>query len=275
MSPSFQPRTRPFRLALIGVIVALCATSASAETDLKELARKAKSSVVKLDVLDRFGNPLGSGSGFFVTQDGWIVTNHHVVAGADQVVANLADGTQLPIEGVLASQADDDLAVLRAPQTQAAALPLARSSLDLEIGEEIVVLGGPLGLAGTLSDGIIAAVRQEGDQALTQGSTFASSRLQITAAISPGSSGSPVMNLDGEVIGVVVSQVTVGQNLNFAVPVESLRQLLAGIDPQAEPRRLRSIRSADGGSGSVVRNLVISVVFFALLALGYLRWGRS
>lgn len=242
-------------------------------TDLKELARRAKTAVVKLEVLDRLGNEQGSGSGFFVTPEGWLVTNHHVIDGAQRVVAALAEGKRLEITGVLAVDEENDLAVLSAAGERFTSLPLARSSLDVEIGEDVVVLGGPLGLAGTLSDGIVAAVRKPGDSSLGPGETFDVAKLQITAAISPGSSGSPVMNLDGEVLGVVVSQAVFGQNLNFAIPIEAVRDLLAGIDPGSQPRQLTVVTGT--GSSSVLRNLGISALFFVLLAFGYRQLTRG
>ena len=278
MMRSRRPLRHPALWGLFLVVVQCLASPLLAEGepgdtgpagDLKELARRAMVAVVRLEVLDRLGNEQGSGTGFFVSPEGWLVTNHHVIEGAQRVVASLADGERLEITGVLAVDEENDLAVLATTGERFSALPLARSSLDVEIGEGVVVFGGPLGLAGTLSDGIVAAVRRPGDRALGRDETFEVARLQITAAISPGSSGSPVLNLDGEVLGVVVSQAVFGQNLNFAVPIEAVRALLGGIGTQTEARQLTVVTGAS--SSAVLRNLGISAVFFVLLAVGYRR----
>lgn len=242
------------------------------EVELKDLARQTKPSVVLLQVYDGLGKDVGSGSGFFVSRDGWIVTNHHVIDGAGIVEAQLADGRSLPVLGILAQDADNDLAVVKVDGLDHQALPLAPTSLDTEVGERVVVLGGPLGWASTLSEGIVSAVRLQGDPSLENLPGKLESVLQITASTSPGSSGSPVIGPRGEVLGVVFSQAVFGQNLNFAIPIEAVHRLLdsAGTAETMEPIASGSL----GGGRPFVRNAIISGVFFLLAVLGYRRLVR-
>ena len=253
------------RALAIALLVLGSAASAPAD-DLKELAKDANSSVLLLRVLDRAGREISSGTGFYSSTDGLLVTNHHVISSAHRVVAIPAEGAPLEIRGVVAEDEVNDLAVLRVDRQGTSPLPLARGQV-LEPGERIVVLGGPLGLAGTLSEGIVSAIRSASE--LEHHEPGASPLLQITAAISPGSSGSPVMRMDGEVVGVVVSQFRYGQNLNFAVPVTALRELLDGIGPGTPEVPLAAVAGAT--SSHYLRNIAISTVFFALLFFGLKR----
>lgn len=125
----------------------------------------------------------------------------------------------------------------------------------------MVLIGSPLGLAGTVSTGIVSAVRERGPDHRVVGADLASWGLQITAAMSPGSSGSPVLDGEGEVVGVAVGQRTRGQSLNFAVPASYLRDLQV----QAERATgLTPLRAANGGR-TVAQNLTISGVVLLLL----------
>ena len=271
--PKGRHKGRRHRLLGLGLAAGLALASPfvepAAAQELKDLARQAKPSVVLLEMFDRFGNQVGAGSGFFVTGDGWVVTNHHVIAGAASAQVLLDNRDSLPVTGILAKDPDNDLAVLQVDGLGQRALPLAPTSLDLEIGEPILVLGGPQGLASSLSQGILSAVRLPGDPALD--ALPQSALLQITAATSPGSSGSPVINLRGEAIGVVVSQMVRGQNLNFAVPIEALHDLLASIDPQRTPDPLGRFQVGNNG---FLGNAAASLVFFALAVWGYRRLMR-
>ncbi len=254
------------RALAIACLSAAAAASVASGDDLKDLARDARTSVLHLRVLDSGGRELGSGTGFFASTDGLLITNLHVVAPAHRVEAVPAEGPPLPVLGIVAQDEVHDLAALRVNAGRSRPLALAAGALP-DPGERIVVLGGPLGLAGSLSEGIVAAVRDtsEIERSTGQGVPL----LQITAAISPGSSGSPVMKLDGEVVGVVVGQFGVGQNLNFAVPVAALHALLEQIDPGTEAVPLGSVRSIT--RGHYLRNLLISAFFFAVLYIALKR----
>ncbi len=248
-----------FRATAITCLLAAAALSPVSGQDLRGLARDARTSVLHLKILDAVGRELGSGTGFFVSTGGLLITNLHVIAPAHRVLAVPAEGAPLPVLGVVARDEVHDLAALRVDVARSRALPLAEGAAP-EPGERVVVLGGPLGLAGSLSEGIVAAVR---DSTEVEGARPGMQLLQITAAISPGSSGSPVMKLDGEVVGIVVSQFGIGQNLNFAVPVDALHALLQRIGPDAEVVPLGGVGSIT--RSSYLRNLLISAFFFAVL----------
>jgi len=124
----------------------------------------------------------------------------------------------------------------------------------------VVVLGNPMGFASSLSDGIVSAYRENGID--EEPDFIKGPLLQITAPISHGSSGSPVMNLNGEVVGVAVAVFEGGQSLNFAVPASSVRRLLARVDPKRLERRFGTVAGLPS-SPETLRNLGISGLIFA------------
>lgn len=214
---------RPLRpVLLLGAVLLATArfteVRAGAETiDLRAVAKKARPSVMMLIVSDTNDKEIGTGTGFLVSPDGKLITNHHVIENAANAVAKAENGGLFPVEGVLADDPKNDLVLLKLKGKDLPFLSLGDSD-RIEVGTRIAVIGSPLGLEGTLSDGIVSAVRDlEGD----------TRRLQITAAISPGSSGSPVLTATGEVVGVASSLLRDGQSLNFAIPVGLARHLLA------------------------------------------------
>jgi S1-C subfamily serine protease len=170
-----------------------------------------------LDVQDSARRPLRFGSGFFVRPD-IVATNYHVIENASYGVARVVGETETyVIEGTVGIDKVHDLALLKLAGAARQSLPLADMNA-MEVGEEIFVFGNPRRLEGTISPGIISGIslREMGSENL----------IQISAPISSGSSGGPVVNRDGEVIGVAVSSITSGQNLNFAVPSSLLAMLM-------------------------------------------------
>ena len=236
-------------------------TSAWSQDELGALASRALDSVVLVKNYGPTGTLAGTGSGFYVAPE-MIVSNQHVVEGAHRVGVVLSDGSEIEIAGALAVDELNDLVVLKPAQPHASALNVARSD-SLTVGQGVVVLGSPAGLSGTLSDGIVSAIRPEGLAEYSPPGEATPPVFQISAAISPGSSGSPVMNLSGEVVGVAVSQLRFGQNLNFAVPSGPLRQIIR----RSEGAELRTTY---GGAISVsrqkyLRNAAISIALFAVI----------
>jgi S1-C subfamily serine protease len=161
------------------------------------------------------GEPDVQGSGFFVDSHGTLVTNHHVVEKASSVAVKTSDGAYYLVEGVLADDAEHDLAVLKVKGRNFAFLPLGDSN-KVRLGDRVIAIGSPLGLESTVSDGIVSGLREEGDSEV----------IQTTAPISPGSSGGVLLNSRGEVIGVTTFFNRDGQNLNFAIPANNIRPLL-------------------------------------------------
>ncbi len=205
------------KLLKSGLFLLFVAPLIAAQESLPDLVSRIKPSVVALVTYDEKGHELARGSGFFTAPDR-VVTNLHVIESASRVEIHQSDGTSVPVEGVLAVDGGADLVLIRViTKRRAQALSVA-ARLPRE-GESVVVVGNPLGLEGSVSNGIVSAVRDIPNFGHL---------IQITAAISPGSSGSPVVNLAGKVVGVATLQFARGQNINFAVPSERVVRLLPG-----------------------------------------------
>jgi len=199
-------------------ISVLFAVQASGQDFLPELVKRIKPSAVAIETFDSRGNTLTRGSGFFIASDR-IITNQHVIDRSSRVEIHLLDGKKFPVRGVLAVDGESDLAVLQVNVPPELATPLPIVKTVPQEGESIVVVGNPYGLEGSVSNGIVSAVREISGYGRI---------IQITAPISPGSSGSPVVNMRGEVIGVATLQAAEGQSLNFAVPADRIGQLKIG-----------------------------------------------
>ena len=183
----------------------------------EQIAEKALAATVYLEMMDSNGEILSIGSGFFVRHD-LIVTNYHVIEGAARGTAKLVGKhTKYTIEGITATERSNDLAILKVSASGIKPLHLVENSDRVKIGAQIYVAGNPKGLEGTFSDGIISSKR----------GGHAYGRLQMTAPISPGSSGGPVLNTRGEVIGVSSMTIEGGQNLNFAIPSNYIKTLVS------------------------------------------------
>jgi len=246
------------------LILYLSTISANAQT-AQVIAKKAFSSTVLLVMEDANGQPLSLGSGFFVRDDE-IASNLHVVEGAARGYAKLVgQKAKYDIEGITAIDSERDLVVIKISGVHAPTLNLG-SSDTIQVGESIYAVGNPQGLEGTFSQGIISSVREIGTDKL----------LQITAPISPGSSGGPVLNSKGEVIGVSVATFRGGQNLNFAIPSNYLKALLekrGPAKPLAQAKQAKGQRSILADMGDRNSEGVIGTQFiwndFIMLARVY------
>jgi tetratricopeptide (TPR) repeat protein len=181
----------------------------AAQASLPELIRRVKPAVVAVVTYDAKGDTLLSGSGFFI-RPGQIVTNMHVIEGAHRAEVKTLDGKGriYPVNGVLATDEEGDLAILSVtiPAEHAHAVEL--TNVVPEEGERVFVIGNPLRLEGSISDGIVSAVREVPNLCRI---------IQTTAPVSHGNSGSPLFNMKGQVVGVVTIKVTNGQNINLAI----------------------------------------------------------
>ena len=166
--------------------------------------------------------PHSLGTGFVVDKSGLIATNLHVIAGHERLVVILPDQRQFPILEVTSHDPNVDLAIVRIGARDLPSLSLGDSEA-VHAGDPIVAIGHPLGLEDTVSNGLISAVRS------LDGVTV----LQISAPIAPGSSGGPIFNERGEVIGVCTALLQGGQNLNFGVPSKYVRALLDAPEPMS------------------------------------------
>lgn len=187
---------------------------------LPDLVRRVKPSVVSVLTYDAKGEALISGSGFFI-RPGEVVTNVHVIKNAYRVEIHTLEGKgrTYPVAGALAIDEEADLALLRVelPADRSRALTMTGTLPDE--GEQVFVIGNPLRLEGSVSDGIVSAVREVPDLGRI---------IQITAPVSHGNSGSPLFNMRGQVIGIVTVKVTNGQNINLALGVSRIASLARG-----------------------------------------------
>ena len=168
--------------------------------------------VVVVISYDNNGQIVSQGSGFIVNREGMIVTNYHVIADAAKVKVKLNIKT-LPVKGMIYSDIDNDIAILKIESKQHAKVKLSDSD-KVKVGEKIYVIGSPHGLENTISEGIVSGIRKI---------SVNQSVIQISAPISPGSSGSPVMNENGEAIGIAAFIIKEAQNISFAIPINLIQ----------------------------------------------------
>lgn len=186
-------------------------------------------SVYYLEAYDAQNNPLASGSGFLIGDGSDLVTNYHVIEDATKIVAISSDNSEkITLRWVSAYSRFSDLAILHS-STPLKAAPLTLADSDsVEQGDKVYAIGYPLGLSNTLSDGIVSARYMDAGI----------DTLQITAAISPGSSGGALLNSKGNVIGVICAYYDGGQNLNVAIASNVLKNLY---NRRGELKRLSSV----------------------------------
>jgi S1-C subfamily serine protease len=212
LSPRRVGIAASFALAAL-LPIALPVAAQAQESVAARIARENLPSLVTLIALDERDQPLALGSGFFITRDGVLVTNAHVVGGAAKVLVRWRGQHGVALK-ILNFASKYDLVTIQTSFTATPAVLLADSD-TAAVGQDVIVLGSPQGLEGTVSTGIIGGLR------VLAGVRF----LQITAPISPGSSGGPVFNSQGRVIGISTATSAKGQNLNFALPANLLRDV--------------------------------------------------
>jgi S1-C subfamily serine protease len=194
-------------------LISIVGTVAVHATDIPALVQRAKPAVVEILTFDQQNDLLKSGTGFFISPDGILLTNYHVISGGSGIIAKTPTGAVYILKSVVSYSEAHDVAELQFLTTDAPYLTLGHSSGAVE-GQRVLVIGNPVGLEGTVSEGIISAFRA--------GRTL----IQITAPISPGSSGSPVLDESGQVIGMAILVYREGQNLNFAISSETIRDAI-------------------------------------------------
>ncbi len=182
--------------------------------------------VVAIEVEVAQANPFGSrvaasqGSGVIIRADGVVLTNAHVVEGAREIRANLADGTRYPAE-VLALDADLDLAVLQLQGAKGLPTIELADSDELLLGETAIAVGNPLGLGMTVSIGVVSSVEREVELRDGVAQTF----IQTDAAINPGNSGGALVDIHGRLIGVNTAIRADAEGIGFAIPVNRARKV--------------------------------------------------
>ncbi len=181
--------------------------------------QKNKNAVVLIAKYDIFDKLDGYGSGFIIDGRGVIATNYHVIKGAFDIKVKTADDRLLVFDSIQYADKENDVALIRVKTPQDAKLSKINigDSMAVKVGETVYVIGNPKGLENTFSEGIVSGIREN-------------NIIQITAPISPGSSGGPVLDRDGNAIGISTSQVQGGQNLNFAVPINFIKDAVLSIN---------------------------------------------
>ena len=214
-------------ILLIPVLLAIIGSTQlglSQSKSPRQIAQEAFPSVVLLVMQDSNGQPTSLGSGF-VLRDGIVATNHHVITGAPSGYCKVVGkNMKYEIAGTVGMDEAHDLAIVAVNGLKAPPMPIGDSS-QVAVGDEVFAVGNPQGLEGTFSQGIISAVRRVGGDTI----------LQITAPISPGSSGGPILNNSGKTIGVAVATFKGGQNLNLAIPSSYLTALFASVSAEVLP----------------------------------------
>ena len=166
--------------------------------------------------------PAGTGSGFIISSDGFIITNNHVVDAAEQIMVSFTDGRRVNAE-IKGKDASTDIAVLKIDDTGLKALQLANSA-NLQVGQIAVAIGNPMGLQYTVTAGVVSAL---GRTLRANNGRLIDDVIQTDAALNPGNSGGPLLNSNGQVIGVNTAIVASAQGLCFAI-ASNLAEYIAG-----------------------------------------------
>lgn len=177
-------------------------------------------------------NLAGTGSGVIISDDGYAITNNHVVTGSDRVTVKLLDGREFAA-AVVGTDSRSDLAVLKIANPANLAAASLGSSADLRVGQMVVAIGSPLGMEGTVTQGIVSSLNRTVDH---NGVRY--KMIQIDAAINPGNSGGPIFDRSGQVIGIVSMKETSTssedgtistEGLGYAIPVDTVKKVAADI----------------------------------------------
>ena len=229
--------------------------------ELMALARKVRPCVMFILVADDSGRVIASGTGFIVSGDGKLVTNRHVANAGPRIVAKAPGGRQYRVLGALAEDSDQDLVVLQIEDSNLPPLTLG-SSDGICVGMPVVMIGNPLAMESTVQEGTVSGFREflgarrwieitaavaSGRQDINQ-QVVHGEGLQVVTAVAPGSSGSPVLDSSGKVIGVITAVERAGQTDALAIPVEAVKELVSRATKVGEPKPLGTMTRRGGGN---------------------------
>lgn len=232
MSADGSSAAAPGASGAVGTTVSTSASGGSGDA-VVDVAQRATPAVVTIstqaDAQTFFGNSVsGTGSGFIYGANGLILTNDHVVNGATSLTVTLLDGRHFPAT-VIATDPNHDLAIVKIAATGLPTLALGTSD-RLAVGEELVVIGSPLGtFTGSVTSGILSATNRSitVTDELTHQPRQLTGLLQTDAAVNPGNSGGPILDLAGNVVGIATATSTTAQGLGFGVPISEVVGLVA------------------------------------------------
>jgi len=201
---------------------------------LTNLYQRVNPAVVYIEVLVQHGGGLqrlSSGSGFMIDKDGHVVTNNHVVEGADSLQVVLSDGSVTSDGEVIGRDPYSDLAVIQIDVDSEHLVPLELGDSDaLQVGQKVIAIGNPFGLQGTMTLGVVSAVGRTLTSEVLAGGSFSNPEIiQTDAAINPGNSGGPLLDSRGRVVGVntaIRSNTGANAGVGFAVPVNTVRRIV-------------------------------------------------
>jgi len=213
--------TKEIAIALVLAVVAAIAIDRYYKWERSEMMQNNRKAVATLTTFDESGSAVEQGTGFFITNNGVLVTAYHVLKGAATIRAHLPSGAYYAFKEIRAADEKADIAVLQFDATDTPSVRALGDSDNLRVGDEVYAIGTPSGLEGTVSTGTISNPVQE---------VAERSYIQFTASISPGSSGGGLFDEDGEVIGITAAVVAApnAENLNLAVPINTYRTVLTG-----------------------------------------------
>jgi hypothetical protein len=200
-----------------GLIVALTLSQSGGQPSYQDLYKRVSPAVATIYLQNSAHETSATATAFLITSD-HVVTNHHVIAGQGSARVVFSSGLEAEVEGVLGDDPIHDVAVLQLKTAIAAAPPTLHTALP-EVGERILLIGSPRGLESTLSEGIVSGIRDDPELGLV---------IQTSAATSPGSSGSPVINMNGEVVGVHSSALRFAEAVKLAIPIRYVLDLKLG-----------------------------------------------
>jgi S1-C subfamily serine protease len=192
-------------------------------TMVVDAVNKIKNAVVKIDVYKKINGKLraaGSGSGFIFSSDGLIFTNSHVVQGAERIMVSLLNENEIEAE-LIGQDPDTDLAIIKIFSDGYSVAKLGDAS-QLQIGQFVVAIGNPLGYQHTVTAGVVSAL---GRSLRTQSGRLVDNVIQSDAALNPGNSGGPMINTDGEVVGVNTAMINGAQGLSFSVDINTAKEI--------------------------------------------------
>jgi S1-C subfamily serine protease len=192
-------------------------------TMVVDAVAKIKNAVVKIDVYKKVNGklrPAGSGSGFIFSSDGFIFTNSHVVSGAERIMVSLLNENEIEAE-LIGQDPDTDLAILKIFSDGYSVAKLGDAS-QLQIGQFVIAIGNPFGYQHTVTAGVVSAL---GRSLRTQSGRLVDNVIQSDAALNPGNSGGPMINTEGEVIGVNTAMINGAQGLSFSVDINTAKEI--------------------------------------------------